>query len=526
MPDPILITPLDEHNQRLVDQVHPSSWIQPEPAGLYHLVVIGAGSAGLAAARAAAELGARVALVERRLMGGDRLNHGGVPANALIRSARAWNEVAHAAAHGLRVGETQRDFGATMKRVRELRASLAAPDSAWRCRELGIDVFLGAGRFVSPSEAEVDGRRLRFHSALVATGSRPEVPEVAGLADAGYLTAESVFSLQQLPGRLGVLGGGPSACELAQAFARFGAQVTLLVDERGLLPREERDAAAAVEAALVADGVRVVPAARLIAVDRGVRMKALRFAVGAEEHRLAVDELLIATGRRADFDGLGLDAAGVATRATGVTVDDHLRTSNPAIYAAGDVVSGEGSPHAAAAMARLVVRNALRGRRERASELPTSTVVWTSPEVARVGLAEEQLRERGIPFETLTVPLEENDRARLEGAARGFLRLHHRRGGAEILGATLVAERASEAVGELLLALRGKLGLAAFAADLHPHPTQAAILSRAGELWRAQRLTPARRKLLALWLRRLESAARKRLAKATAATSAPPSADQ
>ena len=517
MPEPVLVTPFDESNQKLVDQVHPSNWTNPEPADLYHLVVIGGGTAGLVAAAATASLGGRVALIERHLLGGDCLNTGCVPSKALIRTARAWKELANAAPHGLREASAVRDFGAAMKRMRELRAELAPHDSAWRFQELGVDVFLGAGRFVSPHEVEVEDRRLRFHRALIATGGRPAAPEVAGLADAGFLTSETVFSLQQLPARLAVVGGGPLGCELAQAFARFGAQVTMLLDEHHLLPREEPEVAAVIGRALEADGVRIVTDTRLTAVERGARSKLLRFASGAEEHRLAVDEILIAVGRRPNLEGLGLEAAGVAATGQGVTVDDLLRTSNPAIFAAGDVASAFKFTHAADAMARIVVRNALFNGRERASDLLIPWTTFTSPEVARVGLCEDQLRARGIRFETLTVPLEENDRARLEGAAEGFLRVHHRRGKDEILGATLVAEHAGETIGELVLAMRSRLGLGALAATIHPYPTQAEVVKRAGDLWRKQKLTPVRRKLLALWFRRLERGARQRLAKAAAA---------
>jgi len=521
MPDPVLITPFDESNQKLVDQVHPSSWINPEPAGIYHLVVVGGGTAGLAAAADAARSGARVALVERHLLGGDRLVTGSVPALAMRRAARAWKELATAGVHGLREAAAVRDFGAAMKRMRELRAALAPQDSAWRLKELGVDVFLGHGRFVSPHELEVEGAKLAFHRALIATGGLPHVPEVPGLADAGFLTSESVFSLQQLPTRLAVVGGGPLGCELAQAFARFGAQVTLLVDGERLLPHDEPAAAEVVERALAADGVRLVTGARLTAVERGARSKLLRFTAGEQEHRLMVEEILVVTGRRPNLGDLGLDAAGIGRSERGVTVDERLQTANPAVYAAGGVSSELPSAQAADALGRLAVRNALFSGRERASDLLVPWTTFTSPEVARVGLSEQELRERGEKFETITVPLEENDRARLDGAAEGFLAVHHRRGRGEILGATLVAEHAGETIGELALAMRAGTGLGALAATIHPYPTHSEVLRRAGDLWRGKKLTPLKRKLLALRFRRLEKQALKRIAKATAAASGP-----
>lgn len=273
MPEEVLITPFDEHNQTLVDHVHPLAWENPAPAPVYSLVVLGAGAAGLAAAAATAQLGGRVALVERHLLGGDRLNTGSLPTRATLRAARAYKEAAGAAAFGLRVAVEQADFGAAMKWMRERRARLSAQVSAARCRELGIDLFLGAGRFVGPAAVEVEGRALRFHRALIATGARPLVPDLPGLEEVGSLTRESVFSLQHLPSRLALVGSGPLACELAQAFARFGAMVTLLVEEDRLLPSEEPEAAACLRRALEADGVRAVERARLERVERAGRLK-------------------------------------------------------------------------------------------------------------------------------------------------------------------------------------------------------------------------------------------------------------
>ncbi|MCB1008577.1 MAG: mercuric reductase [Acidobacteria bacterium] len=523
MTDQVLVTPFDEHNQTLVDNVHPLAWNNPEPAPLYHLVVIGAGTAGLVAAAGAAGLGARVALVERHLMGGDCLNFGCVPSKALLRAARAWREVAGAAEFGLRATIEQADFGAAMRRVRAKRATISPNDSAARFRELGVDVFLGAARFAGPDSVEVDDARLRFHRALVATGTRPAVPEVEGLAEAGYLTNESLFSLQALPSRLLVVGGGPVGCEMAQAFARFGAQVTLLVRGAQLLPREEPEAARVVQEALEADGVRIVVGAELRRVERGARLKAAFFQVEEETHRLAVEEILIAVGRRPNVEGLDLEAAGIRRGERGIEVDDHLRTSHPAVWAAGDVCSRYRFTHAADAMARIALRNALFRGRQRASELVIPWCTYTDPEVAHVGSNDEELRRRGTPFETITVPLEENDRAIVEGGTRGFLRLHHRRGKGEILGATLVSEHAGETIGELVAAIQHGIGLGELAATLHPYPTQAEVVKRAADAWNRKRLTPFRRKLFGLWFRRLEKKALRRLA--TAAAPAPGGAD-
>jgi pyruvate/2-oxoglutarate dehydrogenase complex dihydrolipoamide dehydrogenase (E3) component len=515
---PLLITPLDEPNQRLVDAVHPSEWVNPDARPTYHLVVLGGGTAGLVAAATVAGLGGNVALVERHLLGGDRLIAGCVPSKGVLRAARAWHEAAAAAPMGLRVESAQRDFGAAMKRMRSLRAAIAPNDSAARLRELGIDVFLGHGRFVAADAVAVDGTRLVFHRALVATGSRPAVPDVPGLSDAGFLTSESVFTLQNLPPRLAVVGGGPAGCELAQAFARFGAQVTQLVREERLLPREDPETAAEIRGALERDGVRVVAGAVLRGVERSGRSKHLRFAVGEDEHRLGVDEILVVIGREPVVEDLGLESAGVALGTNGIEADAHLRTTNPRIYAAGDCCTGRRYTHAADAMARIVVRNAFFGGREDYSRHVIPRCTYTSPEAAHTGATAAELAARGIPFETITVPLADNDRAVLDGAPEGFLRVHHRKGKDEILGATLVAEHAGETITELTAAIEHGIGLEKLAATIHPYPTQAAVVQKAGELYRHKRLTPLRRKLLALWFRRLETKSRKELERgATAA---------
>ncbi len=513
MAEQVLITPFDEHNQTLVDNVHPLAWTNPEPAPVYHLVVIGAGTAGLVAAAGAAGLGGRVALIERHLMGGDCLNVGCVPSKALIRAARAWRQIADGSEYGVRVQIEVADFGAAMKRLRAKRAAISANDSAARFRELGVDVFLGHGSFTGPDAIAIDGTTLRFHRALVATGGRPAVPPLPGLEAAGYLTNENVFSLQTLPGRLAVVGGGPIGCELAQGFARFGSQVTMLLRDRHLLPREDPDAAAVVRSALEADGVRVIGGATLRRVERGSRLKALYFEIEGTEHRLAVDDILVATGRRPNLEGLGLEVAGIAHDAEGVTVDDRLRTTNPAVFAAGDICSRFKFTHAADAMARIVLRNAFFGGKQRASDLVIPWCTFTDPEVAHVGRYEDELRRRGTPFETITVPLEENDRAIVEGSTQGFLRVHHRKGKGEILGATLVSEHAGETIAELVAALQHGIGLDRLAATIHPYPTQAEVVKRAGDAWNRKRLTPFRRKLFSSWFRHLEKRALRRLAR-------------
>ncbi len=513
------VEPLDEHNRALLANVHPAGWINPQPAPRYHLVVVGAGTAGLVSAAGAAGLGARVALVERHLMGGDCLNVGCVPSKAILRAARSWAEARQSAERfGGPAAAGGASFGAAMERMRRLRAGISPHDGAERFRGLGIDLFLGDGRFVAPDVVEVDGRRLHFRRAVIATGARAAVPPIAGLAAAGYRTNETIFNLTELPRRLAVLGCGPIGCELAQAFARFGSEVTLVGRAAQLLPREDADAAAIVAAALARDGVHLELGVEATAVRREGVDKVLTIAragagesgpagaAGASEphggrRELKVDEILVATGRQPNVEGLGLAAAGVRQDPGGVAVDDRLRTSNPRIYACGDVASRFQFTHVADAQARLVIQNALFFGRGKASALTVPWCTYTSPEVAHVGLYERDARDRGIAVDTLTVPLADNDRAVLDGEDEGFLRVHLERGSDRILGATLVAEHAGDMLGELCLAITQGIGLGSIAGVIHSYPTQAEVVKKAADTWRRGKLTPRVRKLFSWWFR-------------------------
>jgi pyruvate/2-oxoglutarate dehydrogenase complex dihydrolipoamide dehydrogenase (E3) component len=495
------IEPWDAANQALIANVHPLDWVNPEPAPRYHLVVVGAGTAGLVSAAAAAGLGARVALIERERMGGDCLNVGCVPSKGVIRAARAAHAARHGGAFGAPVADGEGDFSAAMARMRALRAKLSQVDGAPRFRSLGVDVFLGHGRFVGSDALEVAGKRLRFRRAVIATGARAAAPPIPGLAEAGYRSNETIFELEKLPRRFAVLGAGPIGCELAQSFARFGSEVTILDVAEHVLPREDPDAARVVEAALVRDGVRYLPGTRLLEVRRENGARVLRFERAGRTEKLAVDELLVAVGRAPNVEDLGLDAAGVAFDQSGVEVDDKLRTTNRRIYAAGDVVRSYKFTHLADAHARILVQNALFAPTAKASSLVVPWCTYTSPEIAHVGLYEADARARGIAVETITVPLSEVDRAKLDGEDEGFLRVHLKRGSDEILGATLVAEHAGEMIGELCLAITANVGLGAIQRTIHPYPTQAEVIRKAADAWRRTKLTPAAKRAFGLWFR-------------------------
>ncbi len=500
------LAPFDEHNRSLADHVHPPAWKNPEaPSTPYHLVVIGAGTAGLVTAAGAAGLGARVALVERSLMGGDCLNVGCVPSKALIRSARAAFDAREATKFGVEVGDVSVDFGAVMERMRRLRSGIAPHDSAARFRDLGIDVFIGQATFATSEAVEVDGKLLPFKKAVIATGARAAAPPIPGLAEAGYVTNETLFSLTELPKRLAVVGAGPIGCEMAQSFARFGAEVHLIEMAPQILVREDKDAAEIVANALVRDGIRVHTSAALQGVSRRGAEKVLELEVDGELRELVVDEILVGVGRKPNVDGLGLEQVGVEHDRTGVLVDDFMRTKNPRIFAAGDIASVHKFTHTADAQARIVIQNALFAvgplGRAKYSALTIPWVTYTDPEVAHVGLYEGDAAERGIAVDTFELALGDVDRAILDGDDEGLLKVHVKKGTGEIVGATLVARHAGEMISEVGLAMTSGAGMKGLAGTIHPYPTQAEVFRKAGDAFNRTRLTPTAKRFLDLMLK-------------------------
>lgn len=496
-----LMSPDDEHNRALVSSVHPSGWVNPTPAGRYNLVVVGGGTAGLVSAAGAAGLGAKVALVERHLLGGDCLNVGCVPSKALISCARVAANARAAEAFGVHVGGVEVDFSAVMARMRRLRAGMAPHDSAQRFADLGVDVFLGDGRFTGPTTLEVGGSTLEFSRAVIATGARAVALGIPGLEETGYLTNETVFSLTELPHRLAVIGAGPIGCELAQAFRRFGSEVTLFETESRVLPREDADAAAIIDRRLRAEGIRLVLCGHVTSVQRRGAEAVIHCEAGGRRNEVLCDAILLGIGRAPNLERLGLEAAGVSYDKRGVTVNDYLQTTNRRVYAAGDIASQFKFTHMADALARIVLTNALFGGRKKASALHVSWCTYTQPEVAHVGLYEHEAVARGHAVSTITIPLNEVDRAILDGAEDGFLRIHLRKGTDRILGATLVADHAGDMISEITVAMVAKRGLGTIANAIHPYPTQAEAMKKAADAYNRSRLTPQIKRLFEWWLR-------------------------
>jgi pyruvate/2-oxoglutarate dehydrogenase complex dihydrolipoamide dehydrogenase (E3) component/uncharacterized membrane protein YdjX (TVP38/TMEM64 family) len=491
----------DAHDKQLIENCHPTKRVNPKPVGKYNLVVMGAGTAGLVCAAGAAGLGAKVALIERNLMGGDCLNVGCVPSKGIIRAARAAHDARDGAEFGIRHrAQPEIDFAAAMERMRRLRAGISQHDSVERFSKLGIDVFIGDGRFIDQSAIEVDGRRLNFDRAVIATGARAAEPPIVGLKETGYYTNETIFTLTELPRRLAVIGAGPMGCELAQCFQRFGSAVSLLTDGAEILPKEDRDAAAVVRRRIEADGVKMITSAKIqrAAIRNG--SKSLSLTVGDKPLELECDAILVSVGRTPNLENLGLEAAEVCYGLRGVDVDERLRTSNGKVFAAGDVCSRFQFTHAADAMARIVIANALFMARRKVTDLVMPRCTYTDPEIAHVGWNDKDAQAAGFHVATITQRLAEVDRAILDGDAEGFARVHYDRKTGKILGGTIVARHAGEMLGELTLAITAKQSIGMLSSTIHSYPTQAEALRKIGDAYMRTKLTPTVKKVFAKWL--------------------------
>uniref|UniRef100_A0A7S1FK73 Mercuric reductase n=1 Tax=Corethron hystrix TaxID=216773 RepID=A0A7S1FK73_9STRA len=484
------IWPLDEHNAALLNEVRPRDHLEtpsPDPPE-YDLVALGAGAGGLVSSKQSARRGARSALVSGGLAGGDCLVAGCVPSKALLRSARAVAEVRKAVREmGVTVSgktgeevEVGADFGAVMRRLRRLRATIAPADSHGATRAAGADVYQGFGRLTGPRSLEVNGKALRFRKLVLATGGRPHVPpEVPGLLDAPYVTSETLFNLERLPPRTVVLGSGVIALEMAQALSLLGSRVTVVGRAPRLLsPAGDAEAGRLLRAALEKEGVEFLlgeTVGDVATLSRGGGDVLPLLAVTAGDRRIECECLLVAAGRRPNVEGIGLEEAGVDyDPRRGVLVDDLARSvSNPDVYAVGDCVAEVPRlTHMAGEMAKVVVQNALAGDQWKLSSLVVPAVCYTHPEYAAVGVSsEEDAESRGLAVDVYRTGLEHNDRAILEGNNEGFVKIVVAEGTDRILGATIVAERAGEMLNEVTLAMRHGIGLRGIGRNVHAYPT-------------------------------------------------------
>lgn len=499
-PEDSLVTPWDNYNQALVSNVHPLGWVNPRPAGRYNLVVIGAGTAGLVTAAGAAGLGAKVALIERSLLGGDCLNVGCVPSKGVISAARVAAAVRNAREFGVEVPDgVNANFATAMQRMRRLRARISPNDAATRFRDLGIDVYFGQAQFVDSNTVEVDGTQLNFKRAVIATGARAAAPPIPGLNTVEYLTNETLFSLTELPPRLGVIGAGPIGCEMAQAFAQLGSDVFLVEATHGILPREDRDAAEIVQQTILRDGVKLLCCGQNLAIkhDGGIRFVVESHGQSYDE---PIDKLLVSVGRAPNVEHLNLEAVGVDYDKKGVKVNERMQTTNPRIYAAGDICSPYQFTHAADFMARIVIQNALFKGRKTSTSLVIPWCTYTSPEIAHVGLYEGQAKEKGSEVDTFVQEFRDVDRAILDGEDDGFVKVHVQKGTDKIVGATIVARHAGDMISEISLAITHGLGLKKIGSTIHPYPTQAEAIRKLGDQFNRTRLTPFVKWLFNKWL--------------------------
>ncbi|KAG7369729.1 dihydrolipoyl dehydrogenase [Nitzschia inconspicua] len=481
------IWPLDEYNCKLLNEVHPRNYVsnanKKEGSFVYDLIAIGSGAGGLVSSKQSARRGAKSAMITERLAGGDCLNVGCVPSKALIRSARAVAQVRRAAEFGVIVsGEVTVDFEAVMARLRRLRATIAPADGHPGTEQAGTHVYQGRGRLTGPNTVEVNGKTLKFEKCVLAMGGRPSIPSsIDGLQDAPFTTNENLFNLQVLPPRMIILGSGVVALEMAQSFALLGSKVTIVNRSSRLFESKlgDDEAANLIQNQLEKDGVTFLSSSTAQKVetinpgDGNKKLPLMKVTVG--DKVLECECLLVAAGRAANVENCGLEEANVDYElGKGVKVNDYAQSvSNPSVYAVGDCCAGVPRlTHMSGEMAKLVVQNSLANDEWKLSSLVVPAVAYTEPEYATVGIAsEEQAKKQGVACDVYKTSLEHNDRAILESSNIGFVKILVKKDTDDILGATIVAERAGEMINEVSLAMKNNLGLYAIGRNIHPYPT-------------------------------------------------------
>jgi len=496
------LSPIDQYNQELINNVHPQTWKNPTPQSNYNMVVIGAGTAGLITAIATATLGGKVALIEKHLMGGDCLNVGCVPSKALISAAKVAYEIQHAENFGLENhGIGAEIFPKVMERLRKVRAEISKNDSAKRYSELGVDVFIGEGVFTGKKTIQVGNDTLKFKKAVIATGAKAGIPPISGIKSIDFLTNENIFNLTERPEHLIVIGGGPIGCELAQSFHRLGSKVSIIQD-RLFLPLEDPDASKILEEVFQKEGIDVHLNAKITQVEpTSDGQKQITLESNGKTVVLNGTHVLVSAGRTPNVENLGLEKVGVEfDKRFGIKVSDKLQTSNNSIYAAGDCCMRWKFTHAADAAAQIVVQNALFKGNKKISDLTMPWCTYTQPEIAHVGLYERDAKEKNIEIDFFKFDLSENDRAIAEGKTNGFVKVMVKKGSDQILGATIVASNAGDMISEITTAMKAKLGLGGIAGVIHPYPTQAEAIKRVSGMYNKTRLTPFVAKILKKWL--------------------------
>jgi pyruvate/2-oxoglutarate dehydrogenase complex dihydrolipoamide dehydrogenase (E3) component len=466
-------------------RVRPEDWENPVPRDAYDLAIIGAGPAGLAAAESAARFGFSVALIERNRIGGNSLNVGSVPSKAIIRTAHVYGTMRDAEAFGAPVpNEPALEFGKVMARMRRIRTRISEFHSVHGLTALGVDMFFGPARFESADTLLVGDVPVHFKKALIATGARPRASDIPGLDQTGYRTSATIFEMATLPKRLAVIGGGPLGCELAQAFCRLGSHVTIVQNDPKFLPREERDAAEILSRSLARDGVEIRLNTTVVGARCESGAKMLETVNNDVESDVQADEILLSIGRVPNVEDLGLAAAAIEFDTDqGIKVDDFLRSTQPNVYAAGDACLSLKFSNAAEFSARMAVQNALMQAKQRQSSLVIPWCTYCDPEIAHIGLHVWEARLQSIPIKSFTVMMHDVDRAITDGQDVGFIKIHVAEGSDRILGATIVASRASELINEMAVIMSSGIGMKALAGIAHAYPAQSEAIMLAAQAY-------------------------------------------
>lgn len=475
-----------EFQKKVKENIFPSDWVNPKVKDEYDLLVIGGGPGGMTAAITAQSLGARTAIVEKEHFGGECFSYGCIPSKAFIRSSRIAHTVRNASEYGVEVSQWEIDFNQVIQRVHDLQLCIAPHDSAAHLKSLGLDVFLGEGRFISHRELVVADQKIRFKKAIISTGTQPIPLNIPGIDSSDYLTNQTIFNIVDLPKRLAVIGGGPIGCELAQAFLRFGSEVNLIVRGQHLLPNDDFMASTILQNVFEKERMRMFMQTQVVRVEKRGKEKLLY--LSSHKDPIIVDEILVAIGRKPIVEGLNLENANVVYDfKAGIKVGDYLETSNPDIYGAGDSSSSYKFTHISKELNKIAVFNALNGNKRKISSLIIPWCTYTDPEIAHIGLSEIDAKELGIHVEIVTVEMEKVDRAILDGETTGFVKLIVKEGTDQIIGATLMAAHAGDMISELSVAINSEQPLSSLLKAIHPFPTQGQILRMAAEALIANR---------------------------------------
>lgn len=457
----------------------------------YDLIVIGSGSAGLTVASGAASFGARVALIEKEKMGGDCLNYGCVPTKALIRSASVAATARQGEKYGIKTASIEIDFASVMERMRRVIHKIAEYDSPERFRSMGVDVILGGAEFHNANEMRIGNHVISSKKTVIATGSRPAIPMIPGLAKTGFLTNIEALQLDELPKSLAIIGGGPIGIEFAQIYARLGVKVTVIQKSHRILPREDAEAVEVLQHSLIADGVQFLVNSHVIQVGKREMTKIVEVDHAGEQLEIPCEEILVATGRKPTIEIPGLQNIGVKVSKAGIVVNSHLATSVPHIYAAGDVKGGLLFTHVAGYEGKVVVRNTLFPFKQRVNYRVVPWTIYTDPELAHVGLTEKEANEQYAHVHVFTEPFHEVDRAVIDGQSEGFVKVITDKKG-QILGAHVVGKHAGELIQELVFAMHHKLSIGKISEVIHAYPTKVEGLRKTADMYWKKRLFEGR----------------------------------